>query len=156
MRKPKHATIVRLVEGDTSYTVNGIEIPHDFLQNLFAFVGVPEDEECREVRYQRLLAYLCMVPFVHAHAEHMAKYHTLTDEAKVALALAPVIYKAIGLTSANDRSFVVACMDQLDIEIEHVAKMGEFIFGECGDEERKEDGFSYEGNVIPFPSHALN
>jgi hypothetical protein len=154
MRKPT-GNVVRIVEKDTAYTVNGIEVPHDFLKSLFAFVGVPADEECQEVRYQRLLAYLCLVPIVYDRVDHMVKYHKLSDEAKVALALAPAIYQAVGLNPGNDRAFVTACMAQLDIEYNHVGAMGHYIFGDCGAEE-EEDGFSYEGNVIPFPSHAVN
>jgi hypothetical protein len=50
------------------------------------------------------------------------------------------------------KGFLAACMAQLDIELEQVGRMGQYIFGNC----EKDEGFAYEGNVIPFPSKSVN
>ena len=149
----KYGTVVKIEEGDKSFKVNGVEVPKDFLFNLFAFV---DDGADKTIGHERLIAYLCLVPLIKDQGEHMNQYHALSDEAKLALALAPCIYKAIGLDENTERGFVMACMDQLDIEPRHVQGMGNEIFGNCRKPKEEEaEGFRYEGNIIQFPSRTV-
>jgi len=146
-------TVVKIVEGEKSFRVNGVEVPFDFLDSLFAFIDAPND---KAIIYEKLVAYLCLIPCIQDQSEHFSQYHKLSDPAKVALALSKPIYKALGLTHKTDRAFMQACMSQLNIEIEHVSNMGDHIFGLCQDESQDNEGFTYEGNVIPFTSKTVN
>jgi hypothetical protein len=149
----KYGTVVKIEEGDKSFKVNGVEVPKDFLVNLFAFV----DDGANKAGHGQLIAYLCLVPLIKDQGEHMNQYHALSDEAKLALALAPPIYKAIGLDENTERGFVMACMDQLEIEPRHVASMGNEIFGNCRKPKGEEaEDFRYEGNIIQFPSRTVH
>ena len=146
----KYATTVRIDEREDAFNVNGVDVPKHFLKTLFEFVGAPDTED---TRYSKLIAYLCLIPFLHDEADHFARFHSnLSPAAKQALDLAGPVYKAIGLCDETARGFLQACMSHLDIEIEHVARMGQHIFGQCDDEA----GFVYEGNVIPFTSKSVN
>ena len=147
----KHGTLVKIEEGRDLFLVNGVTVPKDFLHTLFAFVDQVDADKAPP--YDKLIAYLSLVPLVQGRAEHFLQHHSITAAAKLALELATPIYKALDLCEQTERSFITACMQQLDIEIEHVCNMGHHIFGSCNEDE---DGMSHEGNVIPFRSRAVN
>jgi hypothetical protein len=144
-----YATTVKIEDKKDVFSVNGVDVPKDFLKTLFAFVGAPDTED---TRYDKLIAYLCLVPFLHDEQDHFTRFHgNISPAAKQALHLAGPVYRAIGLSEQTAHGFMKACMSQIDIEFEHVGRMTEYIFGDCDKET-----FTYEGNVIPFASKTVN
>ena len=132
-----YVTKVEIDEEDDDYLVNGVKVPKEFLLRLFAFLPDPPKSGPKDVGFDTLIGFLCLVPLIQDRSEHFRKHHKLSPEALQAIELAGPIYKALDIDSPPDkeRAFLIACMAQLNVTVEHLGILGQAIFGPCGDDE---------------------
>jgi hypothetical protein len=131
-----YVTKVEIDEEGDFLLVNGVKVPKEFLLRLFAFLPDPPSAGSKEVGFDTLIGYLCLVPLIADRSEHFRKHHKLSPEALQAIELADPIYKALNIADHQDKekAFLIACMAQLGISAEHLGILGQAIFGPCGDD----------------------